>query len=65
MSSKSLCLQTLCWLHGERSLPIGLLVLYSLRPSKFGEEVLATFFSHQRISQRPREAIGPNVSNSF
>ena len=24
------CLQTLCWLHGERSLPIGLLVLFGL-----------------------------------
>ena len=22
------CLQTLCWLHGERSLPIGLLVIF-------------------------------------
>ena len=24
------CLQTLCWLHGERSLPIGLLVPYRI-----------------------------------
>ena len=26
------CLQTLCWLHGERSLPIGLLVLFVMTP---------------------------------
>ena len=37
------CLQTLCWLHGERSLPIGLIVVYfSFSPMKISVTVFLT-----------------------
>ena len=48
------CLQTLCWLHGERSLPIGLLVLKSE-----GDIVKASILPSVFPSVRPFVMLSP------
>ena len=53
------CFQTLCWLSGERSLPIGLLVISSEHKA-LGE--LVRWVSSQRLSMRLLTLSKMNIS---